>query len=218
MMLIGIIWAVAAPLLLLPPIALLAWLLVFTGWQLPWRIAVAAVVVALAVGALWWSDYQDYRAVCERIGTPRIFARAVTDGIFLDSGTANSFGMNYLHQQGFTWLEMRSIYDRSKFDRVTRAADGTTSTERIDAITARYEVRETFKQPTPHISIDMRRVIDRQDGRLLAQAGSAHFDGGRAKWVLGMYGSRHYPDALTHGEDFNAYYYLAQRTLRPPKP
>lgn len=213
-MLVGLVWAVAAPLLMLPIGALLVIGLSFTGWTRSVRSAVAAGTVVATVGGIWWMDYRNFSAVCERVGKPRIYSRAKADGIFLDSPTANSFGMNYLHQQGFTWMEIRSIYDRGKFERVIRDSNGQIRTEPIGTVTARYEVRETFEKPYVHTSVDVRRVIDRQTGHVMAQAGSVHFDGGRAKWVLGAYGSRSYPSAMTNGNDFKGYYYLAQQTLR----
>jgi len=215
MMLLGLIWAVAAPLMLLPLGALLVVMLNVTDWPRSLRISVAAGVVVLAVGSMWWIDYREFISVCKGAGKPKIITHAITDGIFLDSPTANSFGMNYLYLQGFTWMEMRSIYDRSKIDRATRDENGQIRTEPTDTINARYEVRETFEKPYPHTSLNMTRVIDRQTGMTMSQAGSAHFSGGRMKWVLGAYGTRSYPSAMTNSKDFQDYYYLAQHTLRP---
>jgi len=214
MMLVGIIWAAAAPLLLVPIVALLVVLLKCTGWSRFLRMAVSAGIVAVTVSSIWWMDYREFASVCSRVGKPQIITHAKADGIYLDSPTANSFGMNYLHQQGFSWMEMRSIYDRNKIERVIREANGQIRTVPTDTINARYEVRETFEQPYPHTSVNVTRVIDRQTAEVLAQAGSVHFDGGRAKWVLGVYGTRHFPDAMTQSEDFQTYYTLAQRTLR----
>jgi hypothetical protein len=205
----------AAPLLLLVPVWLLVALMSSTGCSRSVRIAAASGLVAAIVGTAWWLDYREFVSVCEGAGKPRIFMRSTADGIYLDSPTANSFGMNYLHQQGFSWMEMRSIYDRTRFERVSRTAAGQIRTEQIDAISARYEVRETFEQPYRHTSLSMRYVIDRQTAQVMARAGGAHFDGGRVRWVLGAYGTRSYPSAMTNSDDFNGYYYLAQHTLRP---
>lgn len=219
MMLLGLIWAMGAPLLLLGAAALVVAALRRSGWSRRWRWVLAGGVVLLPVAVLWWQDYQEFVSVCEGAGKPRILARASADGIFLDSPTANSFGMNYLHQMGFAWMEMRSIYDRGKFERVTRDGDGSFRTEPVAVISARYEVRETFEQPYPHTGLNLRRVIDRQTGQVMAEAGSAHFSGGRARWVLGAYGSRSFPSAMSDPEAFDQYYYLAQHTLgnRPPR-
>ncbi len=214
---LGIIWAVTAPLLLFVPGGLLFALLSFTGWSRRVRMAVAAVLVVVTVSLIWRLDYNEFVSVCEGAGKPQIIMRSTADGIFLDSPTANSFGMNYLHEQGFAWMEMRSIYDRNKIERVTREADGRIRTEPTDIISARYEVRETFEQPYPHTGLSMKRVIDRQTGMVMARAGSATFSGGRMQWVLGVYGTRSYPSAMSNSEDFQGYYYLAQRTLRPLK-
>ncbi len=215
MMLLGLVWVFTAPLSLLLAGAALFYILGFSGLSRTIRIAFAAVITVVPVASVWWLDYREFVRTCEQTGKPRIFQRATADGIYLDSQTANSFGMNYLHQQGFSWMEMRSIYDRTKFERVTRDANGQIRTAPIDTITARYEVRETFEQPHPHTGLSMKYVYDRQTGVLMAQAGSAHFSGGRMKWVLGMYGSRSYPSAMTNGDDFKGFYYLAQYTLRP---
>lgn len=219
MMLLGLIWAMAAPLLLAGAVALVARLLRRIGWSPRARWGLASGLVLLPVALLWWQDYQEFVSVCEGAGKPRIHARATADGIYLDSPTANSFGMNYLHQMGFSWMEMRSIYERGKFERVTREAGGKFRTEPVATVSARYEVRETFEQPYPHTGLSMRRVIDRQTGRVMAEAGSAHFSGGRARWVLGAYGTRSFPSAMSDGEAFDQYYYLAQHTLgnRPPR-
>lgn len=210
----GIIWAITAPLLLLIPGGLLFALLSLTRWSRYMRIAVAAGLVIATVGTMWWLDCQEFVSVCEESGKPRIFMRGVADGIYLDSGTANSFGMNYVQKQGFAWMEMRSIYDRNKIERVSRDPNGQIRTNPTDTIRARYEVRETFEQPFPHTGLNMTRVIDRQTGTIMAQAGRAHFNGGRMQWVLGVYGTRSCPSAMTDSADFQAYYYLAQRTLR----
>lgn len=213
MMLLGLIWAMAAPLLLLIPIVILAFLLSLTGWSFNLRITVSAVIVFAVTGTIWWFDYREFVSVCESTGKPRIMSRSTADGIYLDSPTANSFGMNYLHLQGFSWIEMRSIYDRNRIERVTRDSSGQIKTEPAETISARYEVRETFEQPYPHTGLSMTRIIDRQTGALMAQAGSAHFNGGRAHWFSGAYGTRSFPSAMSHSNDFQNYYYLAQRTL-----
>jgi hypothetical protein len=213
MTLVGIIWAGLAPLLMVPVVALLVVMLRLTGWSKFTRIAVATICVVVPVGTVWWLDYREFEGVCKRVGKPQIFTRAVAEGIFLDSSTANSFGMRYLDPGSFHWMEMRSIYDPEKIEHVTRLPDGRTRSEPVDTITARYEVRETAELPFHHTTVMMRRIIDRETGQVMAQAGSAHFDGGRTMWLLGVYGSRHYPD-INHGDDFRTYYDLAKRTLR----
>jgi hypothetical protein len=214
---LGILWAITAPLLLLVPVALLVVLLSFTGWSRYTRMAISAGLVIVTVGTIWWLDFQEFVSVCNGVGKPRIFMYATADGIYLDSPTANSFGMNYLHEQGFAWMEMRDIHDHNKIERVTREPNGQIRTQPSDTISARYEVRETFEHPYRHTGLSMKRVIDRKTGTVMAQAGSASFDGGRMQWVLGVYGTRSCPNAMTDTDDFRTYYYLAQRTLRPAK-
>jgi len=221
MMLIGLIWAVLAPLILVALIFALAWTLQRRRVRGAFIWATSAIL--LPVAAVWWWDHEAFIGVCDREGRPVIFRKAMADGVFLNSGTSNSFGMRYLHDEGFAWIEAPSIFKRDAWVRYERSgAKGTdgnntvaniTTTE-IPVITARYEVREDFSQPYGHTSLSQTRVIDRQNGELMAKASSAHFSGGRMHWVLGAWGSRSCPGAMSSPDDFNGYYHLARKTLR----
>ena len=224
MMLTGIIWAVSAPLMLVALIVALAWWL--RKKRVRGAVACAMSVVLLPVAAVWWWDRADFIGVCTGEGKPTIFRKAMADGVFLNSGTSNSFGMRYLHDEGFSWMEAPSIFKRGAWVRYERSgannkgigSNGGTSvnitTTEIEAITARYEVREDSSQPFDHTSLSQTRVIDRANGEVMAQAGNAHFSGGRIKWVLGAWGTRSCPSAMSAPEDFNDYYHLAKKTLR----
>jgi hypothetical protein len=213
MLLIGMLWAALAPLILLAG----AWLLRKTllagvGSARAW--AAAAVLVALPVALAWWLDWREFLAVCDGEGAPHIVTKASADLIFLDSTTANSFGMRYLLEEGFSVVEAPSIYRRASFVRYEReGASGVRSTE-IDALTARYEVKEVFSQPHGHTSLSRTEVRDRATGQLIASAGSANFDGGTARWVLGAWGARSCPSAMNDPASFNDYYHLARNALR----
>jgi hypothetical protein len=56
-------------------------------------------------------------------------------------------------------------------------------------------------------------VRERASDRLLAQAAQAHSDGGRAKWVLGAWGTSSCPSAGSR--DWSRWYHLARDVLRP---
>lgn len=211
-MLIGLIWAALAPLMLVLAAFVLSKLLRRAGLRRAFPIA--ALLVVAPVATCWLIDRADFIAICEGEGLPVIYRRAAAEGILLDSGTANSFGMRYLHDEGFAWVEAPSIYQRGGWVRYQRAADGTIASRDIPAISARYEVRELFSQPNRHVGLAQTQVVDRSTGELLAKAGSAHFDGGRMKLVLGAWGSGSCPSAMSSPEAFNGYYHLAKRTLR----
>jgi len=223
MMLIGLIWAALAPLILLALIAALAWLL--RRARLRGAVVWAMAIVLLPVAAVWLWDRAEFIGVCSGEGKPVIFRKAMADGVFLNSGTSNSFGMRYLHDEGFSWIEAPSIYRRGSWVRYERSGAVATDkdhsrttaniiTTEIPAITARFEVREDSSQPFSHTSLSQTSVIDRTSGELMAKAGNAHFSGGRMKWVLGAWGARTCPSAMSSPEDFNDYYHLAKKTLR----
>ena len=216
---IGLIWAALAPLILVTLIIALAWWL--RRARAPGALLWAMAVVLLPVAAVWWWDRAEYIAVCTGEGKPVIFRKAMAEGVFLNSGTSNSFGMRYLREEGFLWIEAPSIYRRDAWVRYERSgAIGNTgntanfTTSEIPAITARYEVREDSSQPFRHTSLSQTSIIDRTSGDVLAKAGSAHFNGGRMMWVLGAWGRRNCPSAMSSPEDFDDYYHLAKKTLR----
>lgn len=213
MMLFGLIWAVLAPLLLVPVILLVAYALRRMGKAV--ALAGAAAIVLLPVGILYGLDRSDFSRFCRETGRPLIVRRAVADGIFLNSETANSFGTRYVLQEGFTWMERQDIYNRSGFVRVARLADGTLGEEKIAAVSARYEVRETFETGAGRYGGLRIVVIDRQTGEEMARAADAQFNGGRLWWLLGAYGSTSCLSPLTDPAGFDAHYHLARDTLRP---
>lgn len=212
MTLIGILWAVAAPLLLLVAGAIVAFLL--RRARAPRATPLAAVIVLGTVMVFWLYDRSKFVEVCEGEGKPVVYRRAAADGVFLNSGTSNSFGMRYIQEEGFKWVEAASIYKRNAWVRYERFGNGSIVTNDIPELTAEYEVREVFSQPYGHTGLSRTQVVDRASGDVLAKAASATFDGGRMKIVLGAWGVRSCPSAMTSSEDFNAFYHLAKNALR----
>jgi hypothetical protein len=216
MMLLGIVWAALAPLSLVLLIVLLRQVLRRSGLGPALPVAVALIIVPVA--ALWLTDRAQFRTVCEGVGAPVVYRKVSADGIYLNSGTANSFGMRYIQDEGFAWVEAPSIYKRDawvRYQRDTTAKNANAiATVEIDSLTARYEVRELFSQPFKHTGLSLTQVVDRSTGDILAKAGSGTFDGGRAKWVLGAWGMSSCPSAMRASQVFNDYYHLARNTLR----
>jgi len=175
---------------------------------------IAAATVLVPVVGIWTYDHADFMSVCEGEGKPVVFRRDKADGIFLNSETSNSFGMRYLHEEGFLWMEAPSVYTRGTWVRYERGPKGEITTTENVPLTARYEVREDFSRPHTHTDLTQVKVIERQTGELLATAGAVHFSGGTMKWVLGTWGSRSCPTTRTDPDDFNAYYHLVKNTLR----
>ena len=217
MIFLGFLWAIFAPLSLVAGAALLAFVIrsiapdLFGFWS---AFALAATLVLAPVYWVWRQDMTVFKAVCSDEGAPRIFEKAVTDGMLLTSGTSNSFGMRYLHDEGFQWMESDDIYNRGGFVRYARDDKGAISTTKIDAPTARYEVREIFEQRPPELNISRTLVIDRQTGKEMARAASVTFNGGRMKWLLGAWGTTDCPSAASDSAGFRAWYHLAKNTLR----
>lgn len=218
MMLVGLAWAAFAPIVLVVAIALLSRALrpLTTGGA--WPLAIGAVL--LPVAGAWWMDHAAFRTLCETSAGTAVHRTARADGIYLNSGTANSFGMRYLHDEGFAWVEAANIYRRDSYvryaiaDRTAGTDSARITTTEIPALTAQYEVRETFTQATPYVGVSETQVIERRSTEVLARTWSANFNGGRARWVLGAWGARDCPSARTDPSAFARGYHLAKLTLR----
>ena len=214
MMLVGLVWAVFAPLLMFIPMAILAWGLGRIGAPRP-RLGAAVLTLATVLG-VYWADRVAFQAECAARTSIAITHKAVTDGVLLTSGTADSFGYSYLHSHGFTWMEIPDIYRRSAYVRLTRGAEGAIDRAQIDAPTARYEVIEKHESLPRGISFMTTRVIDRQTGVEMAHAGYGNFLAGRMSLVLGAWGTSSCEGLREGGmSGFTRYYNLAKLTLRP---
>jgi hypothetical protein len=219
MMLVGMAWALLAPLLLLIPASVLVRWMRWRGWpgQARWRWPVALGAVAAAVLAMWLPQRWQFARLCDSLGPPQILQTAQADGFFLDDGTANSFGMRYLQEEGFAWLEARSIYRRDAYTRYTRQDDGRITSTETEALTATYRL-QTTNEDLPAGTHVQRLALTRIDtGALLASAASAHFQGGHARWVLGTWGSATCPNPVTPAgsQAFRQSRHLARDALRP---
>jgi Arc/MetJ family transcription regulator len=206
---LAFLWAAFAPLLLVVLVIIAARLLKRRSAR-PWPLA--AVLVLVPVALLYGWDRWQFARLCDGLGAPQVLERQVVDGVLLDSPTANSFGMRYLHDGVFSWIEIRDIYRRDGWRRYTRYADGRITDAPIDAPTAAILVRETHEH-RGGVSIARTEVRERASDRLLAQAAQAHSDGGPAKWVLGAWGTATCPSAGS--SDWSRWYHLARETLRP---
>lgn len=211
-MLIGVIWATLAPLILVAAIVATRLALRRAGAARALPLAIALVLIPVA--AVYALDRAAFAKVCTEIGPPRIARRAVADGVYLNSPTANSFGMRYLHDEGFLWLERRDSYDRKGFVRVARNAAGGFDETKIDAVSARYEVIEGSETVRGH-DVHITRVVDRRMGDEMARAGDAYFMGGHMAFVLGAWGASSCHSAHSDPASFRAYHHLARDTLRP---
>ena len=210
---IGVLWALFAPLSLLALFAVLAIALYRLGRRFVLALVASALLVFVPVAAIWRSDHAAFEKICRPVARAVVRDRVPAKGFLLDSGTANSFGMRYLQEEGFSFVEARSIYGPG-WVRYVRDARGTIVSSPIDQPTAAYVVHESFEQPGPSISVSTTTVSERNSGRELARAGSAIFDGGRANWVLGAWGVDSCPDPRTESDAFEAYYHLVRNTLR----
>ena len=214
-MIIGFVWAVFAPLLL----AIGVWILVLVAKRFsvpkPWRYWGPVIIVVGLTLALWLPERLAFKRHCDTSSKPTILETAVAEGIFLDDSTANSFGMRYLQEEGFSWMEARSIYNRGGFTRYEQR-DGTIEQREIDQISAEYMVRANFKVERLWNTTET-EIVNRKTGEKMAWANNSTFVGGTARWVLGVYGTASCPDPRsTEGSrEFDEFYHLARNTLRP---
>jgi hypothetical protein len=172
--------------------------------------------VLIPVTLIWLQDRAEFQDICAANTTLKITQHDKAAGFFLDDGTANSFGMRYLQEEGFSWLEARSIHQRDEFVRYEMAADGKITETRQKTRTARYAVVSEFNQPKPHTSVTFTRVIDSaapEGAQELARSALIHFSGGRMSAVLGAYATASCPSARSDPGAWSEAYHLVRNTL-----
>lgn len=212
MTLIGVLWAMFAPLSLVA-IILMLWLALRRA-GVARAGALAAVLVVLPVAVVYAWDRIRFSEVCTKIGAPTITRRAAAEGIYLNSSTASSFGARYVLEEGFAWLERQDVYISSGYIRVLRENDAKLREEKILAPTALYEVIETLEN-RDGVNVSTTKVIDRGTGEEMARASDATFLGGNMAIFVGAWGSTSCLIASSDPARFSRYYHLARDTLRP---
>ncbi|OGI47827.1 MAG: hypothetical protein A2151_01330 [Candidatus Muproteobacteria bacterium RBG_16_65_34] len=221
---VGILLAVFGPLLLIVPMALVYWLLARSnvaarfGWRQGMArvayTAIAALSVLCVVGATYLPGKLKFNSLCENLAEPRVIERARADGFFLDDSTADSFGMRYLHDEGFAWFEARDISKRDGYARY-RKEGGKIVRESVSELKALYTVQSTFDEREQGILVSRTAVTERASGKLLAEAHSVTYHGGPLGLLLGVHGLNTCPWPVTQqgSRQFDTYYHLARDTL-----
>ncbi len=226
MMLLGFLWAAFAPLLIVGSAVMIAFILSkVNAPNQASRTARSIAVTRLLIGggistvatlAAWVPERVEFSRFCSELAEPKIHERRSVDGFFLDDSTANSFGMRYIQEEGFAWIEARSIYKRDGFVRYSKLADGRIKEEPIDAPSATVTVKAEHTEPKSSTTVSGLTISDRATGRVIAHGASANFNGGKAMLVLGAYGIASCPSPITASgqRQFQALYHLARDTLR----
>ncbi len=221
----GLLLSIFGPLFFLLPVGLLYF--AFRRVGLAARIGIAApgaqrVMHALSAAALvgfvvlltWLPGRLEFGRLCAALAEPRIHARIHVDGFYLDDLTANSFGMRYLHDEGFLWVEARDIYRRGAYVRYRK--DGQQiETDQIPALAATHRVRSGVEQRPRGINVARTEITERASGKLLAEAHSLTYHGGPLGLFLGTLGFRHCPDPVSAegNRQFKGYYHLVREVL-----
>lgn len=221
----GLVLAIFGPLLLLVPAAALFWLLGRLGVAERMKITgrgsvraahalLALLTVAVVVVGTWLPGRLKFARLCDELAEPRIYERSAVDGFYLDDSTANSFGQRYLTEEGFVWMEAKDPYRNTRLVRYRRNGETVISAP-LPEVTASHIVRSDVDARENGIHIARTEIIDRDTGKLLAEAHSVVYHGGPLGPVLGVYGLANCPDpASAEGSrQFDLYYHLVREVL-----
>jgi hypothetical protein len=221
----GLLLSIFGPLAFLVPVALLYYVLrrarfaqrlgiARPGAQQAAHLLCALGLVAVAILLSWMPGRLEFAKLCDELAEPRIHARVKVDGFYLDDLTANSFGMRYLHDEGFAWMEARDIYRRDGYVRYRKDGKGI-ATDPVPTLTATHKVRSGVDVRANGIHVARTEISDRTSGKVLAEAHSVIYHGGPLGILLGVYGLATCPDPVTAdgNRQFRAYYHLAREVL-----
>lgn len=202
--LLGLVWAVTAPLLTSMLLIGLARLSCSV-----FKIRVSRKRLYIATLLAFWIPLllvhmQQRHAFEQRMQEYNVVSKSldhIERHIYLDSPTAGSFGSRYM-TEGFT-VDYRPYPTEQKLVQSAQKSDGSITTQTIAQSVARAKIIEL------HASFDAYSIMQYKafyDDQLIAQSAIGHFQGsGMARWSLGAWGTYSYPAA---GSDswLNAYY------------
>lgn len=164
---LGLIWAGLAPLLMGVVIVLLAIAIrrARPATSLALSRVVAAVAVFGTVFLFWTADSTEFSGVCEGSASAQVYRKERSEGIVLNSQTANSFGTRYLYGEGFEWFEAKDYAKPNAWLRYVRDKEGVISTVPIAAPSAVHEVVEIHSRPFSHTGLNLVQVKRRDTGQ-----------------------------------------------------
>jgi hypothetical protein len=225
---LGVLLAIAGPLLLLPITWMLYRFLIrpILARVLQHRIsrtslgisalAIAAVLVTAVMILSYLPGKREFNRICAEHANPRIADRVNTEGFFrtrLFPYEARPF------LETFSFLEAPDPYRKGVTLRYVRNGDEVRSVE-VTTLKSQYGVRKSFLTKPFGITMSTKNIYELSTNRELARAAMIHYQGGPLGLLLGSYGSSSCPDILSEegSRDFRKFYDLETIVLAASRP
>jgi hypothetical protein len=212
---LGVLLALAGPLLLIP----LVWLLYrfalkpfFGSW---WKaLTVAAGLVALLLAATYFPGKQAFDRMCAAEGEPEIKRRVKALGFFRSEMFPYE-AVLYITQNGFQFVEAPDPYRENVTIRYSLAANGEVRQDETETLRSEYGVRKTYELLEGGVSKSEKVVYELESGEEVAHASELVYQGGPLAVFLGTFGLASCPNPRTPkgARDFQIYYDLESYVL-----
>lgn len=223
---LGMLLAVAGPLLVIPVVWLVYRLLAkpvvyavlvppLAGRTARWTaLAVSLVCAAVVLTLSYLPGKWEFDQLCSVHAAPTVSGRVSVAGFYRQHMFPYE-ATRYLDEGGFTFVEAPHPYEKGIYVRYSKTGEGETGEHKISALESRYGVRKTLSELSHGILLSEKRVYEMASDRELARAAHLTYEGGPLKLFLGAYGMSSCPDISTEAgaQDFNTFYNLESVVL-----
>lgn len=228
---IGILLAVAGPLLLVPVVwivyrvlarpAVLSVMAARPGTRSAGRLALAlsVLLVAAVLAVSYLPGKREFDRLCDMHAIPTVSERTLASGFYRNRLYPYE-ARRFLDEGGFTFVEAPHRYEQDAYVRYSINAGGELDEEMVPEPESRYGVRETLAELPHGILMTEKVVYERGPDRELARAAQVVYQGGPLSLLLGVYAMSSCPDVRSPGGSghFMTFYNLETIALRSAEP
>ncbi len=224
---IGVLLAIAGPVLLIPVLWLVYRLLArpivhsfmdprSSGWAAGGlALVMSMLLVAGALAVSYVPGKREFDRLCSLHATPTVSDRIMVRGFYRNRLYPYE-ARRFLDEGGFTFVEAPHMYEKDTWVRYSKNAAGELNEQKVPGPDSRYGVREILSELPHGIFMTEKLVYEIQSNRELAKASQIIYEGGPFSVLLGVYAMSSCPDvrsAIGSGH-FNTFYNLESIALR----
>ena len=223
---VGILLAIAGPLLLIPIIWIIYRLITkkiiyryFSNRFSPpvndlLAIGVTTIFIMVVLVASYLPGKIEYDKLCEQFSTPAIERHVNTDSFFrtrLYPYEAKQF----LGDDGFKFVEAPHMYKKDRYIKYSLSGEGEIIEQEINEPVSQYGVRDELKLLASGINLSQKTAYEMESGREFARASTVLYSGGPLSLFMGIYAMSNCPDIRTEkgSKDFETYYKFEKKIL-----
>ena len=223
---IGILLAVAGPLLLIPVIWIIYRLITkktvyryFNSKYSPpvndlIAIAMTTLFILIVLVVSYLPGKFEFDKLCKQYSTPSIEKR-VNANSFFRSRLYPYEAKQFLGDDGFIFVEAPHLYKKERYIKYSLSEEGEIIEQEIDKPVSEYGVRDDLELLASGINMSQKTAYEMKNGKEFARASTILYSGGPLSLFMGIYAMSNCPDIRNEqgSVDFDTYYNFEKEVL-----